>query len=824
MRKITYYSLAAALVLLFAPHALAVLNTISYTANYNSSPTIGTDTLGGVTYATVSYDGLYNGGDPGKPSLPIEYIRFSVPYNATNFTVSASPGRWVNHTLSNLIYPCQAPWIPDETGTPHPITLPDTASYYSGTTYPSQFAWVVDEGFLAGENHIVTVAVMPFSYTHTSTSDVVKKARYMNVWLDYTLSATLSMYPIVRNDSALRQEGYELTQSMVVNPNQVTSFAPADLAISFDSIGGIIGPLNGGYGLNGGGGQVIPPDPPTPGDYYEDSTLVNPDHEYNETDENNIHYPYLIVTTSNLYNSVRRIAALKRQKGYNVKVVTMDQVLRDSTALVGDIVNGQITRTDPAGVLRQFLRNYYQKYRTRFVLFAGDGVPFRCIDMNHLDGTFVPNMPTDLYFSDLTGDWSLPLSFRKMDVKPELYVGRILATKDEEFNNYTDKLFRYELNPGNGDYSYLNRLLYSEGLEFHQKNEAEYVNRSYSKLFSDTTHLIESKNASFPSGTDIIDQINSTGYGYLSILNHAGPSGFITCKHNNTNLYLWAVDTIHLVYNNYIYNGDTHTGNGINNMLNKWYPNICYSIGCTTMPFDRAPGYEDVVNNIGNSFTTGKDYGGPAFLGNTRAGAYERKSSLLENIFGQQIVDGYYKIGMAEALSKNFYPSHKTELYILMIHNLLGDPEFELWTDEPNHYSNVTVTRTDTTITVTGISESSTIIAFHNNKYYEPWKKTVSSSNVTLKASPNSPLMLYKHNMIPYIAPLYLQNVVFYRSQYIIANDVLAGTLIDSNRTAGNVVIRHGVSYEIEAKGNVTLQDGFIVEKGAEFAVYPSSF
>ena len=274
MRKITYYSLAAALVLLFAPHALAVLNTISYTANYNSSPTIGTDTLGGVTYATVSYDGLYNGGDPGKPSLPIEYIRFSVPYNATNFTVSASPGRWVNHTLSNLIYPCQAPWIPDETGTPHPITLPDTASYYSGTTYPSQFAWVVDEGFLAGENHIVTVAVMPFSYTHTSTSDVVKKARYMNVWLDYTLSDTLSMYPIVRNDSALRQEGYELTQSMVVNPNQVTSFAPADLAISFDSIGGIIGPLNGGYGLNGGGGQVIPPDPPTPGDYYEDSTLV----------------------------------------------------------------------------------------------------------------------------------------------------------------------------------------------------------------------------------------------------------------------------------------------------------------------------------------------------------------------------------------------------------------------------------------------------------------------------------------------------------------------------------------------------------------------
>ena len=27
-----------------------------------------------------------------------------------------------------------------------------------------------------------------------------------------------------------------------------------------------------------------------------------------------------------------------------------------------------------------------------------------------------------------------------------------------------------------------------------------------------------------------------------------------------------------------------------------------------------------------------------------------------------------------------------------------------------------------------------------------------------------------------------------------------------------------------ESSGTVTLQDGFIVEKGAEFAVYPSSF
>ena len=84
--------------------------------------------------------------------------------------------------------------------------------------------------------------------------------------------------------------------------------------------------------------------------------------------------------------------------------------------------------------------------------------------------------------------------------------------------------------------------------------------------------------------------------------------------------------------------------------------------------------------------------------------------------------------------------------------------------------------------------------------------------------------MLYKHNYIPYIAPLDLQNITFSKNQYVIASDVTAGKSIDSQRTNGNVIVPDGIEYEIEASGRVTLQDGFQVEKGATFAVYPSSF
>lgn len=86
--------------------------------------------------------------------------------------------------------------------------------------------------------------------------------------------------------------------------------------------------------------------------------------------------------------------------------------------------------------------------------------------------------------------------------------------------------------------------------------------------------------------------------------------------------------------------------------------------------------------------------------------------------------------------------------------------------------------------------------------------------------------MLYKHNYIPYIAPLLLQNYTITHSQYVIASDVTAGKFVDvdSGRTNGDVIVKNDVEYEIEATGTVRLEGGFIVEKGATFVVNPSCF
>ena len=826
MKKNTLFPrLAAALLLLLAAPPLlcdAVFNNmIQYQAKYNGTPVFGTDTLGGVTYATISYGDLTNGGAPGMPCLPIDYLRFSVPYNATDFRVSATKLMNQSHYIDHLLFPCQTPRMMNDT-TPLVVTLPDTAAYYSGTSFPTAAAWVVDEGFLDGENHIVTVAVMPFSYRHTDTTDVISQARRVSLMLRYSLSDSLNIYPIVRNDSLLRGEGYQLAQSMVVNPNQVKNFSVGYNYIEhIDSMG--INPNGfGGDGLNDF-------EPPTP---IQDSTEII---TYTRS------FPYLIVTTSDLYHSVRRIAALKRQKGYNVKVVTMDQVMNNPLSYMGDRMKKadgtyHIAYSDSAGVLRQFLKLFYKLYGTKYVLLAGNGVPYRTISLNSGVDNKVRIVQSDLYFCDLNADWSTDT----IEKTPELFVGRILANSFDQISNYTDKLYRYELNPGKGNPTYLKRALYSQSYDMRRWHEVDTIKKALEYIYPNPTILSESSNindtSKFPSGADIISEINNTQYGFLSLHHHGYPSALLTYglrsygnnPHKDKYLFLRSLENYRFVDTNYR-DDDTLSFNGLDNMTNKWYPNICYTIACKSMPFTVWPKYEDLPMNFGESFTTGKDYGGPLFIGNTNNGV-TYSSAMLERQVAKEVVNGRYILGEANGYGKLFFKdvNLKTINYVPTVQNLLGDPSLEIWTDIPQLFSNISVSYSGNSIHIIGDTISNSLrgahVAYIDNQGHQGID-SISSSSITLNnVSPNSCVMFFKHNYIPYIMPLKLQNINICNSQYVIASDVTIGKMIDSYRTYGDVIVKNKTNYEIEASGEVRLESGFIVEPGASFAVYPSCF
>ncbi len=777
--------------------SLRAVNTIIHNATYDfSNLTIGTDTLGGVTYATISYGDLFNGGVPGAPSLPIDYIRFSVPWNATNFTVSTLLRNNSTDNIHRLVYPCQAPRMMNDT-TPVTITLPDSAYYYSNAYYPSQNAWIVDEGFLAGENHIVTVAVMPVSFKHSGTGnlaiDMLKKSQTVKLTLSYQLSDSLPMYPIVRQDSVLRQEGYALTQSMVVNPTSVETYAPVE--IKLDSMEFII--PNSGDGLNGGPTPHINPDDPP---IYNDSINSHMGGELQIAK-----FPYLIVTTPELFHSVRRIAALKRQKGYGVKVVTIGDVLNSTEAGQGDVINHELIYADDAGKLRQYLKCCYSAHGTEYVLLAGNEIPYRTVPHTYTEPNLDFELISDLYYSDLNKNWTS----EDIEYHPELYVGRILSHSGEQIDNFTDKLLRYELYPGHGDYSYLRKAFHSRGREFTGDgvypsviNELKDI-FPYQTIINDTTRSV----SKHPKGSDIINSLNSNRVGFASIFNHS----------DSTRMRVYGRDIDGTDY--FIYaNSPIQQGDGLNCLTNKQYPMIFYAPTCATIPFDYAGGM-----CFGEVFTTGKDYGGPVYIGYTRK-ICNLGATPIFKLFAQKIKEGYYKLGVADALSKGVFRWDITHNEIIS-HAYLGDPELEIWTDLPQQYSNISITRNDNEIIISGIDTDSTIVAIYNNDG-EVRQITTNSlnTNITFNANPNSTIMLYKHNYIPFIAPLVLQNVSMSHSQYVIATDVVAGNSVDSNRTPGKVTVKNGVEYEIEASGTVTLQDGFSVEKGATFAVYPSSF
>ena len=84
--------------------------------------------------------------------------------------------------------------------------------------------------------------------------------------------------------------------------------------------------------------------------------------------------------------------------------------------------------------------------------------------------------------------------------------------------------------------------------------------------------------------------------------------------------------------------------------------------------------------------------------------------------------------------------------------------------------------------------------------------------------------MLYRHDYIPYIAPLILQNTDLENPQYVLARKVRAGYNVDSGRTHGDVTVKSGADYEIEASDEVILGGGFNVERGASLSIFPSTY
>lgn len=631
-------------------------SVITITRSYSSASISKTYVQGGdgEMYTRFYHPELSASDKPGVPELPTDFFRVCIPTNCKNIRVSIEPTITLGGYKSPYrVYPVQEEgfaYNPEEST----FIVPNENDYSIVRDISCE---IINEGFAMGDSHMVDLKLCPFSYNDSTRK--ISFAGSVTVHVEYDLcgESEMSICPI---------------SSYVKTP---TMYDFVDLS-------------------------VINKVPDTTGDLINGKTYQN---------------SYYIIVPSSLKNAVEEIASWKRQKGYRVVVQTIESILSNSRYRIGQMF--QLDRyttpiVDAAASLRCYLQTEFKQYGAFYCLLVGDAntsMPIRKIysDSHYGDNVFSENaedfIPTDNYFSDLTQIWNLQPHFNgtlytcsntDISYNPDIFVGRLLCSTEQQIHNYIDKLRIYEANPGLGDSEYLTKGTVFRSLKTSPSGWQPII--SAWKKFLDVHYIEDSESDNYPLGKEVIESISKSGLS--SWIGHGIPLG-IAVHHpeSGARAYITSLDSIRGI--NEVPWGDIpvgvipEDGNGLDCMTNRFKPGIVYSTSCDNMIFDCMTWKNndgsftvfDPSRSLAEVFLTSPEIGGIAFLANTRNGI-GGASSHLETLFIRDLEQNR-KLGIAEASSKSklpTFPRFPYRKYIQNTHNLGGDPEVEMWLKCPN--------------------------------------------------------------------------------------------------------------------------------------------
>jgi hypothetical protein len=544
----------------------------------------------------------------------------------------------------------------------------------------------------------------------------------------------------------------------------------------------------------------------------------------------NLPAEYIIITNQTLESAFEPVAEYITRKGVVAEIATVDDIVYSQEYY--DNVSGLY---DAPGAIRGYLTEKYAEGVT-WVLLGGDEdvVPVRYGTYSRNDTSVDFNAPSDLYYSDLDGNWNVdgdeflgePYD-DSVDVFPELYVGRIPCDNPQEVANWFEKLVSYETNPGRGNTGYLTKFLWTGSDDVRKGPKYTIENAQLPGYILHDTTLLEEPDGLEPRGSDVIDKMNNH-FGLLYSYGHGSPDNItISAPGNNSPSqyrdFLSSLDSV-----DWEGNCRNDPGNGLDNLENEGYYSIFSAASCFQAAFDWEK-FPDRFSNIrapcmGEIFTVYPDVGGPAFRGYTRYGGRYIQLAKLEISFLKKLfVDGITNIGVAEALSKNEFPFY----YVQSNHTLLGCPLMRVWTATPSEFTNVSIDETDNgSITInTGVSGCDICVcSIDGGATYYMVAHNTSSHTFTTSERPLY-ATITKPNYIPYmkILPinLVLQNITVEIDStitYQAGNSITAAGddtyfVIEGNgSTGGNVTMQAG--------DYISLLPGFTAQEGCLFETH----
>ena len=379
-------------------------------------------------------------------------------------------------------------------------------------------------------------------------------------------------------------------------------------------------------------------------------------------------YQYVIITnTSYVGNRFGDLADWKNQKGVPAKIV--------ETSFIDDNYAGR----DLQERIRNFIRDAVDSWDTEMVLLGGDTavVPYRSCygSVNTYSGTVTDsNIPADLYYSDLDGSFNADNDSLwgevsdDVDLHPDVYVGRAPVQSSSEAKTFVEKILSYERDPPSGYVE--NATLGGEFLDSYTNSSQgldNIVNNLLPNTYS-TTSLWDrsygsaetlSRNSFMSSVSDGSGWIFHAGHSNYNVMSMGSQSG------GSYNLWTGQVSG---------YSNDNKLG-------------VLSSVGCIANSFER----NDCVGETHVKVSGG---GTIAFIGNSRYGWYASLNPgggpsdryqyrIAEEIFKND----EYRLGAQFAEGKDNFvfgsSSDGAYRWIQYCLNLIGDPEIDTWTQEP---------------------------------------------------------------------------------------------------------------------------------------------
>ena len=240
-------------------------------------------------------------------------------------------------------------------------------------------------------------------------------------------------------------------------------------------------------------------------------------------------------------------------------------------------------------------------------------------------------------------------------------------------------------------------------------------------------------------------------------------------------------------------------------------------------------GIYDVPHTVASSYTVGGLYGGVAYLGNTRFG-YFAESSELEVVFLQQISNNP-KLGVAEAVSKSIFNAKSDRRkHVRHTHNLIGDPEFEIWKCSPSNLD-VNVSWDASDIFVGGSNAVGTSVVVNNGEGNVRLKKVLIADRYPSLISNGGKMEavgIFKTGYLPIVKlDCYNDELKDCDRRFVVRNaqigcpeasSVVIGQNADIDvRAVDSIAVGSGVS--IQSDGNLSLRcDKQVTLEGAEVA------